>query len=202
MNVIITFILYFFVFAVIHSLFATNYVKNKAEKLLKDKFRFYRLIYTLISFPIFAPAFLTWLEDTALTPAVYSIPQLLAPFILLIRLLAIGLFMYAAVQTDILEFAGIRQIRGKTSDRLITGGAYGIVRHPLYTAAIVALFTKMDMSLLDLTAILAISIYFIIGAFIEERRLLSTFGEEYRKYQKQVSMFIPVKWIMSLKSHI
>ena len=58
----------------------------------------------------------------------------------------------------------------------------------------------MEMSQLDLIAVLLVSIYLIIGAFIEERRLLSVFGEEYRKYQQQVSMFIPVKWVIRMKS--
>jgi protein-S-isoprenylcysteine O-methyltransferase Ste14 len=114
-------------------------------------------------------------------------------------MLGTGLFVYAAFQTDMLEFTGIRQIYAKNvkpENRLITKGAYGIVRHPLYTGGIIALFTKMEMSLLDLTAVLLVSIYLIVGAFIEERRLISAFGEDYRKYQQQVSMFIPVKWIM------
>jgi protein-S-isoprenylcysteine O-methyltransferase Ste14 len=49
---------------------------------------------------------------------------------------------------------------------------------------------------LDLTAFVLISLYFIVGALLEERRLISIFGEEYRKYQQEVSMFIPVKWIL------
>lgn len=200
MNTTITLVSYFLFFAAVHSLLATDYIKNRAAKLLKDKFRYYRLIYTIISFPAFAPAFLVWLENTASTPIVYSIPLLLYPVFLFIRLLAIGLFVYAAFQTDILEFIGIRQLYGKTRNKLITSGAYGIVRHPFYTGGIIALFTKIDMSLLDLTAVLLVSIYLIIGAFIEERRLLSAFGDEYRKYRQEVSMFIPVKWVMKLKS--
>jgi len=199
MNVIITFVFYFLFFAVIHSLLATDHIKIKAERLLKGKFRYYRLIYTIISFPTFAPAFLIWLKYTASTPLVYSISGWLYPIFFLIRLLGTGLFVYAAFQTDMLEFTGMRQIYAKNvkpENRLITKGAYGIVRHPLYTGGISALFTKMEMSLLDLTAVLLVSIYLIVGAFIEEKRLISAFGEDYRKYQQQVSMFIPVKWIL------
>ena len=57
------------------------------------------------------------------------------------------------------------------------------------------LSTKMRMAQIDLLATLLISGYFVIGAFIEEKRLLSVFGEEYRQYKKQVSMFIPMKWV-------
>ncbi len=188
---IITFIFYFLIFAVLHSLLATDYIKNKIEKHLKFRFRYYRIIYNIISLITFAPVLLIWI--TSASPLVYSVPGWLYPFVTLIRLAGIGLFVYAAFQIDPLEFAGLRQITG---NNLMTRGAYGIVRHPLYTGGIIMLFTKIDMNLLDLAAVSMISIYLIIGAYIEETRLLSVFGEEYRKYQQEVSMFIPVKWIM------
>ncbi len=196
MNVIITFIFYFLVFAAVHSLLATDYIKNKAQEHLKRIFVFYRIIYNITSLFTFAPVFLIWVTYTASTPHVYGFSGWLYPFILMIRLAAIGLFIYAAYQIDLLEFAGVRQITGKSKNTLITKGAYGIVRHPLYAGGIIMLFTKKEMSQLDLTAVVVISLYLIGGAFIEERRLLAAFGEEYRKYQEEVSMFIPVKWII------
>jgi protein-S-isoprenylcysteine O-methyltransferase Ste14 len=54
----------------------------------------------------------------------------------------------------------------------------------------------MRMTQLDLVVVLLISGYFVIGAFIEEKRLLSVYGEEYGKYKQQVSMFIPLKWFV------
>ena len=33
--------------------------------------------------------------------------------------------------------------------------------------------------------------YFYIGTFFEERRLVRTFGEEYRAYQRRVPRFLP-----------
>ncbi|MCZ7356647.1 MAG: isoprenylcysteine carboxylmethyltransferase family protein [Candidatus Methanoperedens sp.] len=194
--VIITFIFYFLVFAVFHSALATDFVKEEAERLLGNKFRFYRIIYVIISLITFAPAFFIWIIGS--TPLAYFIPGWLYPFFLLVRMLALGLFAYAAFQTDVLEFIGLRR---SAKNELITTGAYGIVRHPLYAGGIILVFTKTEMSQLDLTAVLLVSIYLIIGAFIEEKRLLEIFGEEYRKYQNNVSMFIPIKWIMKLKIH-
>lgn len=194
MDVIATFILYFLFFALIHSFLAGDFVKSKAQKCLGKGFRFYRFTYTLISAISFLPAFQVWISNTANTPLVYSIWPSFYPFIILIRLEALGMFAYAAYQTDLLEFLGLRGPKIKTNI-LITGGAYEIVRHPLYISAILFLFTKMDVSQLDITAILLISGYLVTGAYIEEKRLLSIFGEEYRKYQEKVSMFIPVKWI-------
>lgn len=189
MNAIITFIFYFLVFAGLHSLLATGYIKDKDRMLSGKGFRFYRLMYTFISFVTFTPAFLVWLKYSASTPLVYSLPGQLYPLIILIRSGALAMFAYAVFQTDIFEFIGIRQ--EKTKKILITCGAYGIVRHPLYTAGIILLFTRMDVNQLDLTAALLVSVYLVIGAFIEEKRLLSVFGEEYREYRQRVPMFIP-----------
>lgn len=202
MNEIIAFILYFLLFAGIHSALAAGYIKNRSERLLGDNFRFYRLLYTILSLLTIAPAFLVWATYSNSTQLIYSVPQWLYPFILLIRLLATGMLVYAALQTDVLEFTGIRQLQGKNKNELITKGAYGIVRHPFYSGSVILLLTKMEMTQLDLTAIILISIYLIIGAYVEERRLLAVFGEEYRNYQKQVSMFIPVKWVSKLRSQI
>ncbi len=195
MNVVINFILYFLLFAVIHSFLATDFIKNRVEKQLRFMFRYYRIIYNILSIITFAPVFLVWITYSASSPHVYSIPGWMYPFIILIRIVAIGLFIYAGMQLGILEFIGLRKIIGKGKDELIKKGAFGIVRHPLYTAGIIILFTKLKMSQLDLIAFLMISIYCIVGAYIEERRLLAAFGEDYRKYQKKVSMFVPIKWL-------
>jgi len=190
MDIIVSFVSFFIIFALIHSVLATDYIKNKAEKLLGIYYRFYRMMYNIISIITFIPVYLIWSRYASSTPLVYSVPEFLYPVFILVRLAGIGMFVYAALQIDVLEFIGLKQ---KNQSTLITKGAYGIVRHPLYTSGIVILLTKMEMSLLDVIAISLISLYLIIGAFIEEQRLLRTFGEEYRRYQKHVPMFIPIK---------
>jgi len=195
MSVITAFVLYFFAFAFIHSLLATDFIKKKVEKELKDKFRFYRIIYNILTFITAAPAFIVWITSTSSTPLLYSVPGWLFPFLILLRLLAIGLVTYAAFQTDMLEFAGLKA--GKTEGKLMKDKAYGIVRHPFYTGGVVLMFTKAEMTQLDFTAAALVSIYFITGAYIEEKRLVSAFGDAYVKYQQRVSMFIPVKWVIN-----
>jgi protein-S-isoprenylcysteine O-methyltransferase Ste14 len=134
-----------------------------------------------------------WASSSKYSPLIYEIPDDLYPLVILFRLFALGLFGYAALQTDVLEFIGIKREKKKS---LITRGSYAIVRHPLYLAGILIMITNMRMTQLDLAAVILISGYFVIGAFIEEKRLLSVYGEEYRKYKQQVSMFIPVKWFL------
>jgi methanethiol S-methyltransferase len=42
-----------------------------------------------------------------------------------------------------------------------------------------------------------LSAYLVIGTLLEERKLILEFGDKYRLYQRQVSMFIPLKWLRS-----
>jgi protein-S-isoprenylcysteine O-methyltransferase Ste14 len=35
----------------------------------------------------------------------------------------------------------------------------------------------------------------VIGTLLEERKLVLEFGDKYKEYQRQVSMFIPLKWL-------
>lgn len=190
MDNMIKFVLYFLFFAVIHSILAMDYTKNMAGKLLGKGFRYYRMIYSLVSIPLLAPAFMIWMTYSKSTPVVYVIPHNLYPVVILVRLIALGMFGYAILQIDLLEFSGIKREKKKV---LLTGGAYGIVRHPFYSAGILILIAQMEMTKLDIIAALLVTGYFLAGAFIEEKRLLFVFGDEYRKYQKQVPMFIPVK---------
>lgn len=194
MNEITAFVLYFLAFASIHSFLATDNARKMAEKILKSNFGFYRIIYNIISFLTAAPAFYVWWRSSSSTPVVYSFPEWSNPFLTLLKLLAIGLFGYALFQNDLLEFAGLK--KKKIDSKPMTDGVYRIVRHPQYTALIILLFSQNKMTVLDLTAAVLVSFYGIIGAFIEEKRLVSSYGDRYRKYQEQVSMFIPVKWIL------
>ena len=99
------------------------------------------------------------MTSSSSTSRIYIFPEYFSPFLTLLQLLAFGLFGYALLQKDLLEFAGLRQ--SKSESKLITDGIYRIVRHPLYLAGIILIFTKPEMTLLDLTAAALVSIYFI-----------------------------------------
>lgn len=121
----------------------------------------------------------------------------------LLLVLAGFLFMGGAKRYDLAQFIGLRQIReGKSCSaltdncRLDTSGVLNVVRHPWYAGGIFLVWARN----LDVTAIvvnLVISGYFILGAVLEEKKLMMEYGTEYRAYQRRVSMLIPVKWIFN-----
>lgn len=87
-------------------------------------------------------------------------------------------------------------LTGFSKGKLITGGAYGIVRNPIYSSA--AFFILPGIGLITLTWI-----YFIVSFFLyagvmifigkEEEQLTKTFGKEYENYKAAVHRLIPFK---------
>ena len=97
-------------------------------------------------------------------------------------------------QTGIGSFVGLRQMllpEDTSPLRLVTGGFYRYVRHPLYTAGLVFiwLFPIMTCNLLALN--IGLTLYIIAGAYFEERKLLLEFGEAYAEYRRKTPMLIP-----------
>lgn len=77
---------------------------------------------------------------------------------------------------------------------LVTSGAYGWVRHPVYLGAFLiwgglALGTWSGGALL-ITALYVIPSYHLY-ARSEEEMMLDAFGDEYREYRERVPMWIP-----------
>jgi protein-S-isoprenylcysteine O-methyltransferase Ste14 len=98
---------------------------------------------------------------------------------------------------DALSFFGIRQIMnfGKIkkinpSEELKKNGLLGITRHPMYFALIIYLWCQ-TFGILDIIVNTILTIYVVIGTFLEEKKLVLDFGDAYVKYQREVPMLIP-----------
>ena len=70
----------------------------------------------------------------------------------------------------------------------------GLIRHPYYTATIL-LFWSGDLDTTGLVINVVVTVYVVIGTWLEERKLVHEFGDRYRDYQRSVSMFVPWKWV-------
>ena len=71
-------------------------------------------------------------------------------------------------------------------------GPYKVVRHPLYLFTIIFLILRPTMDLFYLVFLIFLIAYFYIGSFYEERKLVSAFGNQYRKYQESVPRLFPI----------
>ena len=176
---------------IVHSLLASTGVKDLLRRALGNGFmKFYRLLYNIFGVISFLPILylLIVLPDKIL----YYIP---APFSYLMRLgqlVALILLIAAAMQTDVLSFAGLRQLfEEEKPGRLITQGLYRFIRHPLYLFSLLILWLSPRMTLNSLTVYVGLTFYILIGIMFEERKLMREFGKNYEEYRSSTPMLIP-----------
>lgn len=184
-------ILAILLWGVLHSLLASNGAKDFFYRTFGDGFRRgYRLLYNLFAVFSFLP--ILYLMMILPDRILYQVP---APFDGLMRLgqgISLMLLFVAVLQTDLLSFAGLRQVfEAEKRGPLMTGGLYRYVRHPLYAFSLLTLWLAPTMSLNSFIVYLAFTIYILIGIVFEERKLLHEFGVEYARYRSVTPMLIP-----------
>ena len=85
---------------------------------------------------------------------------------------------------------------GFSKGALVTTGAYGVARNPIYSSA--TFFILPAIALLTLTWVyFAVSVFLYMGVMIfigvEEKQLTAAFGKEYEDYMTRVDRLIPLK---------
>jgi protein-S-isoprenylcysteine O-methyltransferase Ste14 len=179
------------VWGLLHSLLASHKVKQWARRILGTVGnRFYRLAYNVFAGLSFLPVLLL----SARTPdrQLYRVPLPWSGLMVLGELIAVVALALGFMQTDGMEFIGLRQL-GERDDppRLTTSGLYRYVRHPLYSAGLAFIWLLPLMTTNILAINLGLTAYVVIGAIFEERKLRIVFGQEYVDYAAHTPMFIP-----------
>lgn len=188
----------------IHSIWASSVFKNIVNSRVKWLKSSYRLLFNFFAVIL-------------LIPVIYIQRNLKDDILLFEPVTAILVIGYAGIAVGVLigiagfknydfsEFTGIYQLKHHHDfhpEQLNTSGLHGVVRHPLYFALIVMLWsyflTQPQLNLL--VSGLCITAYLYIGTLFEEKKLIDEFGDIYREYKKNVSMLIPVKWIFKTRS--
>ncbi len=190
-------------YCVVHSALISITVTDFLKRALGDKYRFYRLFFNIFSAGTLVPLLMyshsaRWSTELLLTWEGYM-------RIIQYGLIALGavLAITGARHYSLLQFLGIQQFLKERSGAAMTetgefdsSGVLGIVRHPWYLAVFILLWAR-DLNLAAFIINVVLSAYLMIGTLLEERKLVLEFGEKYKVYQHQVSMFIPLKWLRS-----
>jgi methanethiol S-methyltransferase len=182
-----------FVYGLLHSLLASLWAKAQARRWFGPVAdRWFRLLYNFLAVLLLVPVLL--LPIILPDKVIYSIPM---PWRLINyagQLLAIMMLIYGVKQTGISNFSGLRQLitpEDLDPPRLVTGGLYNYMRHPLYTAGLLFIWLTPTMTCNLLALYIGLTCYIIIGAYFEERKLLREFGETYLAYKQKTPMLIP-----------
>jgi protein-S-isoprenylcysteine O-methyltransferase Ste14 len=186
-----------FLHSALISLRVTAFVKRRLE----DRFRFYRLLYNAFALVTLVPV--VWYAYSLKAEPLFSwngswrVGQVL--------LLAASLFLFGegARNYDGAAFLGLRQLKrgdgctGLTETcALETRGILGVVRHPWYAGGMMIIWAR-DLNLSAMITNVILTGYFLVGAFLEERKLCIEFPEPYKEYRQKVSMFFPYRWLKS-----
>ena len=180
------------IWGVIHSLTASLGAKESVRRTLGDAgTRYYRLAYNIFSIISFAP--ILWLMVILPDRVLYRIPAPWIYFSLAGQIAAVVLLAVGVLQTDPLAFVGLRQLfeGEKRTSQLVIHGLYRWVRHPLYSAGLLFIWLTPVMTRNSLVVMIAATVYIIVGAFYEERKLEREFGAAYTEYKATTPMLIP-----------
>jgi protein-S-isoprenylcysteine O-methyltransferase Ste14 len=176
---------------IVHSLLASMGVKNFFRGSLgRGLMKFYRLLYNIFAAVSILPVL--YLMISLPNTVLYKVPSPWNYLMLAGQAVSGLLLLVSILQTDILSFAGLRQlIEEEKAGNLVTRGLYRSVRHPLYTFSLLILWLSPSMSLNAFVVSLGFTIYILVGIIFEERKLLREFGQSYADYKSRTPMLFP-----------
>lgn len=113
-----------------------------------------------------------------------------------LAVLALLGFFWSLRYYDGAEFIGLRQLREREQrveeqERFRISPLHRHVRHPWYFLGLVLLWSR-DMTPAMLVSVVMMTLYFAIGSRLEERKLISYYGEAYRQYRQRVPGLVPL----------
>ncbi|RMF28570.1 MAG: isoprenylcysteine carboxylmethyltransferase family protein [Bacteroidetes bacterium] len=183
------------IFAIQHSVMARQGFKRWWTKIIPPEIE--RSTYVLISSLLLILLFSKWepmggviwnVEDQSWSVAICAL-----------FFLGWGIVLLSSFLINHFDLFGLRQVwlqlQGKpyTPVTFRTPLFYKWVRHPLYLGFIIAFWAIPKMTVAHLVFAIATTAYILIAAkFFEEKDLVRFYGEQYKDYQRRVSMIIPM----------
>ncbi|RPI75636.1 MAG: isoprenylcysteine carboxylmethyltransferase family protein [Ignavibacteriales bacterium] len=180
-------------FAVQHSVMARRGFKKWWTKIVPRPIE--RSTFVLFSSLVLILLFIFW---RPITDAVWNVQGL--PGILLTALSFIGWFIVLLGTFLINHFNlfGLQQVylnfknREEAFPKFVKPLFYKVVRHPLMLGFIIAFWATPQMTLGHLLFAVATTGYILLAIQLEERDMVKMHGNNYVKYQQEVSQIIPL----------
>ena len=189
---ILKLILLWLIYFSVHSIFASSIVKKRFHKLFPGINRFYRLIYVFFSIAGLAIIFL--FQSSLPISRLYAMNTLSTCIGLSLASIGLLIILESFSFYDTAEFLGIKQAkRDPEEQEFITDGILKYIRHPLYSGSMLFLIGYLTLApnIVNLVSVILMIIYFFVGSYFEEKKLINSFGEKYLQYRSEVPAFIP-----------
>ena len=177
-----------------HSVIVRKRVKDRLSNLIPDKY--YSAFYSNTSGAALIIMVVFW----------QAVPQTIASadgvyFWMLRAMFVISItgFYWGVKSLDSFDPYGVKNIKiliYKKEQKpmpMTVKGAYRWMRHPLYFFILLMIWSYPELTIDRLLFNVLWTVWIIIGTMMEERDLVSYFGDQYSIYQKKVPMIIPYK---------
>lgn len=193
MKLYVVFVFLLTVYCIIHSLLADNFLMKKVYYSWWYRF-FYVLQSIFLLFPIFIiynklPKINLFYPDNGLKYLLYT-PSILGIYIGYLATKVYDNASFLGVKQVYQYFKNKKKYFFKNEGAFKQEGILKVVRHPYYLAGILILWGR-PLYYKDLITNIVLTLYFIIGAINEERKLIKIYGDTYKKYKAEVPMLIP-----------
>lgn len=185
------------VWSFFHSALISPVIIKFLKKILNSKFRYYRIAYNLFSLGTLM--LVLQYEMSIRKEIIFDWYDYFGVIRIFLFILTFALFYFGAQRYSFSEFIGLKQLNKQKinltisrSGELDTSGIHKIIRHPWYLGTLIIIWLR-DLSISVICMNIILSAYLIIGALLEEKKLINEFGHAYLDYKKRVSMLIPFK---------
>ena len=180
----------------LHSTLASLAVKRRVAATLPHLMPYYRLTFNLLAVLLILP--ILWLTYRDAGPLLWRWHGAAAWLANGLALAALFGFWLSLRNYDMQEFLGLRQLqlnlrKVEDQEHFHLSPFHRYVRHPWYFFGLVLVWTR-DMNATTLLSSAFITLYFVIGSRLEEKKLLVYHGDTYRRYMARVPGLIPLPW--------
>jgi protein-S-isoprenylcysteine O-methyltransferase Ste14 len=183
-------------YAALHSALASLAVKRRVAAGWPKLMPYYRLTFNILALLLLLP--ILWLTYRDPGQMLWRWPGITAWLANGLALAAILGFWLSLKSYDMQEFLGLSQLQShvrKVEDQesFHLSPFHRFVRHPWYFFGLVLIWTR-DMSVTTLLSSVMITLYFLVGSWLEEKKLLVYHGDTYRRYMARVPGLLPLPW--------
>ncbi|MFC1824756.1 methyltransferase family protein [Thermodesulfobacteriota bacterium] len=182
------------IFFIQHSFMIRRNFRARLSKYMPSHYN--NAVFTIISGLVLTAVVVFWQTSTTVLYEFHGVFRWIARIIFFMAIAGIGWGVLALKSFDPFGRREIKaHLNGKPPgpQQFAVFGPYLWVRHPLYFFVILLIWSCPDLTIDRLLLNFLWTAWIYIGTILEEKDLVTDFGDDYRQYQRNVPMLIPWK---------